>query len=395
MVAPSGNPDPPSSASEEGPFGAGPCPWLLKSAPFRFVGRSTWHYVFITAAVTWLPLAVLAALEGHALSATPHHSLLLDLQAYVRYLVAAPLFVGAASVYLPQLAAAVQTFVDAEIIAKSDLGRYHALVASTRRLMASRVTDVVLLAVAYTLTFASPAVQADGTSWARPAAGSISYAGWWRLLVSHPLFIGLFIAWLWRLLLWVRFLWVLSRMELRLVASHPDRLGGMRFVLAPLRGFSVLAFAVGTIAAGTIAQAIIVDGRLPIEFKYFIGAQVVAVLVAFAGPLLLLSLPLIRLRERGTVEYGQVASQLGREFQKRWTEPGRRHIDPDALGVPDFSATVDLFGVVAAIQNINPLVLDVGPVIVLVLATLLPYVPVVFAVMPFDEVMQLALKAIM
>jgi hypothetical protein len=238
-------------------------------------------------------------------------------------------------------------------------------------------------------------VQVDGTSWAKPGAGSISYAGWWRLLVSHPLFIGLFIAWLWRLLLWVRFLWVLSRMELRLVATHPDRLGGMRFVLAPLRGFSVLAFAVGTIAAGTIAQAIIVDGRLPIEFKYFIGAQVVAVLVVFAGPLLLLSLPLIRLRERGTVEYGQLASQLGREFQKRWTEPGRRHIDPDALGVPDFSATVDLFGVVAAIQNINPLVLDVGPVIVLVLATLLPYVPVVFAVMPFDEVMQLAMKAIM
>jgi hypothetical protein len=368
---------------------------VTKAAPFRFVGRTTWHYVLITAAVTWLPLAVLAALEGNALSSTPHLSLLLDLQAHVRYLVAAPLFVGAASVYLPQLAAAVQTFVDADIIASHDLGRYHALLASTRRLMASRVTDVVLLALAYTLTFvASPAVQADGATWARSAAGSVTYAGWWRLLVSHPLFHGLWMAWVWRLLLWTRFLWVLSRMNLRLVASHPDRLGGMRFVLAPLRGFSVLAFAVGTIAAGTIAQAIIVEGRLPAEFKYFIGAHVTGVVVAFAGPLLLLSLPLIRLQERGTFEYGRVASQLGREFQKRWTEPGRREMDADALGVPDFSATVDLFGVVSNIQNINPLVLDLRPVLVLMVATLLPYVPVVFAVMPFDQVMQLVAKAI-
>ena len=182
-------------------------------------------------------------------------------------------------------------------------------------------------------------------------------------------------------------------MDLRLVATHPDRLGGMRFILTPLRGFTLLAFALGTIAAGTIAEAIIVDARLPIEFRYFIGAQVLAVLVAFAGPLLLLSLPLVRLQERGTVEWGQAASRLGREFQKRWTEPGHREMNADALGVPDFSATVDLFGIVAGVQNINPLVLDVRPVLLLVLATLLPYVPVVFAVMPFDQVMQLASKA--
>lgn len=394
MVASSRDPAPTSVASDDGPFGAGPYPWLVKSPPFRFVGRSTWRCVLATAAITWLPLALLAAVEGHALAATPHQSLLLDLEAYVRYLVAAPLFVGAASVYLPQLASAVHAFVDAEIIARHDLDRYQALVGSTRRLMASRVTDVGLLAVAYIVTFAAPAVQADGATWARPAAESLSYAGWWRLLVSHPLFIALWAAWVWRLLLWVRFLWVVARMDLRLVATHPDRLGGMRFILTPLRGFTVLAFAVGTIAAGTIAEAIIVDARLPIEFRYFIGAQVVTVLVAFAGPLLLLSLPLVRLQERGTVEWGQAASRLGREFQKRWTEPGHREMNADALGVPDFSATVDLFGIVAGVQNINPLVLDVRPVLLLVLATLLPYVPVVFAVMPFDQVMQLALKAL-
>ena len=37
------------------------------------------------------------------------------------------------------------------------------------------------------------------------------------------------------------------RMELRLVAGHPDRLGGLRFVLVPLRGFTTLAFAIGRI----------------------------------------------------------------------------------------------------------------------------------------------------
>src|SRR5262249_7489533 len=99
--------------------------------------RRAWVHAIITAAVLWGPLAILAVLEGHAVSDNAREAFLYDISAYGRYLVAAPLFVLAGSVYLPELGAVVRQFVDADIVAKRDLPRYEALVASTRRLVGS------------------------------------------------------------------------------------------------------------------------------------------------------------------------------------------------------------------------------------------------------------------
>jgi len=105
-------------------------------------------------------------------------------------------------------------------------------------------------------------------------------------------------------------------------------------------------------------------------------------------------LPLLRLQARGIVEYGRLASRLGRQFEERWVDADHRTVDAEALGAPDFSATVDLFDIVANAQNINPMVLGIRHVAALVAATLLPYVPVLLAVMPFDQLVQVALKAL-
>ena len=116
--------------------------------------------------------------------------------------------------------------------------------------------------------------------------------------------------------------------------------------------------------------------------------------VIFAGPLLLLSIPILRLQNQGTVRYGRLASRLGRQFERRWVDEGHRPVDAEALEVPDYSATVDLYGIVANIQNINPLVLEFQHVVILAVATLLPYVAVTFAVLPLDRIVELALRAL-
>src|SRR5262249_29791709 len=153
----------------------------------------------------------------------------------------APLFVLAGSVYLPELGAVVRQFVDADIVAKRDLPRYEALVASTRRLLGSPWASVGLLVLAYlfTLIMTRKIYPTDLSTWVAPIRSGerqVSLAGWWRLLVSQPIFITLQAVWLWRIVLWARFLGSVARMPLRLIASHPDRLGGLRFVLVPVGG---------------------------------------------------------------------------------------------------------------------------------------------------------------
>ena len=49
----------------------------------------------------------------------------------------------------------------------------------------------------------------------------------------------------------------------------------------------------------------------------------------------------------------------------------------------------------ANVRAINVLVVDLPFVIALAVATLLPYVPVVFAIMPLDEIVRLAMKTVL
>ena len=278
-----------SQSAPPDPFCAGPFPWLQSILPR---GRDAKHRAYLHAliamAVAWVPLALLTTAEGYALSVNPRESFLFDISAHGRYLVALPLFVIAGYLSYPELAAVVRLFVDAEIVRERDIPRYQALVASTRRLLASRWTAAVLVLAAYTSTLVLSRLiyPSSLSTWTAPVVNGhshLSLAGWWRTLISQPLFQLLGAIWVWRVLLWARFLWSIVHMDLRLIASHSDRLGGLRFVLIPLRGFTLLAFAVGAIVASSVAENVIIDGVPPGQFKYLIGAQVLFVLVLFAG----------------------------------------------------------------------------------------------------------------
>jgi len=382
------------------PFDGGPFRTIWSRLRLgRDDGQRLWLHALIIVAVSWLPLAILTALEGHALAATPREAFLLDIAAHGRYLVAAPLFVVSGYLSFPELSAVVRSFVDAEIIKEPDLPRYQALVNSTRRLLTSGWTAVALIILAYasTLLLSSALYPTDISTWVAPSVNGQSHrslAGWWRALVSQPIFQTLLGVWLWRILLWARFLWCVVRMDLRLVASHPDRLGGLRFVMIPLRGYTVLAFAIGAITASSVGESMVFDGRQAADFKYLIGAQVLFVIVLFAGPLMALSWRLLDLKIKGTLHYGSLASELGRQFESRWITSKKR-IEAEALAATDFSATTDLYSVAANVRNINVFVVDLPFVIAIAIATLLPYVPVILATMPFDEIVRLAMKTVL
>ena len=48
--------------------------------------------------------------------------------------------------------------------------------------------------------------------------------------MSLPIFQFLLCRWYFRLFIWARFLWQVSRIDLSLVPTHPDRVGGLGFL---------------------------------------------------------------------------------------------------------------------------------------------------------------------
>jgi len=241
-------------------------------------------------------------------------------------------------------------------------------------------------------------------NWHRAAAGGpgFSLAGWWHILISLPLLVIVLLGWVWRWMLWIALLWRVAQCRLRLVCAHPDRAGGLRFVGYSARAFATLAFALGTIVAGSAANGIANAGVPPLTYKYVAPAMAAVVLILFGGPPVVFLRRMLSEWRSSTMRYGALADDVGRTFETRWLEhrstegefpdteaPLGPAADADAkavLQVQDFSAMTDLYSVVANVYAMRLVPFDVRSVGLLVLCAVAPLVPVALLAVPFDTI---------
>jgi len=358
---------------------------LIKPDEPRIIRRAV-----LAAVIGWAPLVVLAAVQD-AWWGERVKALLLDFAVPARFLIAAPLFILAESVCIPQLGSTVRHFLDAGLVLESDRLRFDEAIASTRRLRDSITAEVFTLVLAYALVIAliRYVPPAEFPAWHRSGGGgtsTFSVAGWWHALVSVPLLTVLFFGWLWRLFLWGRLLKQLSRLDLQLIPSHPDHAAGLKFVGHSLRAFSLLGCALGAIAAGFVANHIVHSGVPLTAYIHLVGGLVVSVVLLFSGPLLMFSGKLLQAKRRGIFAYGALAIGEGQQFERKWLHRAEG-LDEGVLEVPDFSATADLYQVVANVHDMNVIPLDLKNLIPLIVATLLPFVPVMLMAVPLDVIL--------
>ncbi len=165
-----------------------------------------------------------------------------------------------------------------------------------------------------------------GRPTARPASSICRLAGWWHALVSVPVFQFLLLRWYFRVFIWARFLLQVSRINLRLVPTHPDRVGGLGFLTNVVYAFTPILLAHGALLAGLIADRIFFDGAKLTQFivEIFGGVGVLVFLVLF--PLMVFAGQLARVKRTGLGEYGGLAQHYVREFDAKWLRgerPGR------------------------------------------------------------------------
>jgi hypothetical protein len=106
--------------------------------------------------------------------------------------------------------------------------------------------------------------------------------------------------------------------------------------------------------------------------------------------MLVFGAPLFRARVRGTFEYGEPASALGRRFERRWIGTGST-VDENALSAPDFSATTDLYAIATNVRSML-MPLNLKAMLGLLAAALLPFVPLLLTVVPLREIMRFVTK---
>jgi hypothetical protein len=339
--------------------------------------------------IGWLPLVVLSVLQGLALHTDGANSLLQDAGAHARYLLAAPLLILAEVGCGRRLNATLRHFVDAGLIRDGDRKRFDAGVVSSRNLFNSIGAEIVVVALAYFLAATAlvslPTEQVP--AWMTPGrvATVYSFAGWWHVLVSLPLLLIVILTWMWRLALWTRLLSLIARLDLHLLASHPDRAAGLGFLAISVRGFLVVAAAFGLIAAGRSANIVLLGGALPTQQFAFNAGMLLIVGALFVAPLFVFTPKLTKAWREGALEYGTLAHRVGSAFEDKWLG-GDQGIGQTALEKPDFSATTDLYAITANVYALRLIPIDISSLIMLGSAMLLPFVPVVVLTVPLDVI---------
>ena len=83
----------------------------------------------------------------------------------------------------------------------------------------------------------------------------------------------------------MRFLWQVSRIDLSLIPTHPDRVGGLGFLANSAFALMPLAVAHGALLSGWIANRIFHLGAVLPDFKIEIAIFVIIMQVVVLGPL--------------------------------------------------------------------------------------------------------------
>ena len=283
--------------------------------------------VIALALITWLPLLALSIAEGHAWGDTVKVPFLFDVDVHARFLLALPLLIVAELVVHQRMRLVVGTFVRRGLLPDEGRRKFDAAIAAAMRLRNSVLAEVLLIAFVYglgVLFIWRRHTAMDVPTWyGMTVTGKLqpTLAGWWLGCVSLPLVQFILLRWYFRLLIWTRFLWQVSRIDLRLVAIHPDRAGGLGFLSTVTYAFAPLLAGQGVLLAGVMANKIFYAGAKLTGFKLELLAMVTMMLFFVLAPLLVFTPRLARTKRIGLAEYGGLAQRYVREFDQKWSTP--------------------------------------------------------------------------
>jgi hypothetical protein len=349
--------------------------------------------IIVISLFCWLPLLVLSALEGKLLGGSATIPFLLDAEVQVRFLVAVPFLIGAELVVHRRMHFVVQQFLERNLIPKNAMMRFDAAIESVFRLRNSVLAEVLLIIFVYVFGIVivwRHYVALDTATWyATPSVegSKLSLAGMWYGYVSLPIFQILLLRWYFRAFIWSRFLWQVSRIDLSLVPTHPDRVGGLGFLSNTVYAFVPLLLAHGVLLAGLLGDRIYYLGAKLPDFMLEILLLVIFLMCVVLGPLLVFAPQLAQAKRMGIREYGTLAERYVREFDAKWLRGGAPTDEP-LIGSGDIQSLADMGNSFEVVRTMRIAPFAKETILLLVAATVAPIAPLLLTMMPMEELLK-------
>ena len=344
--------------------------------------------VLTLVSTTWLPLIVLSLLASQ-------ETVLTDYAIHMRFLIALPLLLISSMKSGEKLRESFYQFIEAEILDPSEHTKLKHEINETKRLRDSRFAKTVILILVYAIVgiYLYQFKNLEIPLW-RTSDDGISYAGWWFNLISQPLYFYFLSYFLYRTGLWCRLLKKVAKMNLHLKASNGDDAGGLGFLGHLLVFFIVPCFAISISIAGSMLNLVLYEGINVEAMKMILGILCGGMLLLLAGPLLFFFPALKEAKHRGIDRYGILMGRQLHAFEKKWLVS---EINPkdDILQAEDFQSIDSNNAVIARVHNMRLVPFSIKDLIPLLVAILLPFLPVIAIKVPWKVLMGQVAKVIM
>lgn len=336
----------------------------------------------------FLPLVGLAAIDGVAWNADVSRSLLQDPTVYARFLVAIPFFIFAENVVDDRFVVITSYFRNSGIIIPPEMEKYQHLLTSLQKIVVARSAELFMLIAAYvgSVLVIIANARLGEPSWRTNPDGSFTFALWWMLLFSLPLFNFLLIRWIWRFFLWISFLWRFAKLKLHLISTHPDGAGGLGVLGESTNAFAPVFFAISAVVASVWAKRVLSgDGQVADFHMPFVALMIGAVMIA-AFPLLLFARRLLKLKLVGLHDYGVMSNLHSLYFDNKWIKGAEENM-PDVLGAPDISSLADLGSGYQCVQGMWFVPFRLQNIIVVAVSVAIPMIPLLLIEIPLKDLL--------
>jgi hypothetical protein len=350
--------------------------------------------LIIATMFTWLPLLLLIIL-GSAGERSALLSFVRDIEVHVRFLAALPVLIAGERLVHLRLRPIVRRFVERGIVQPQDLPSFYSSIKSAVRLRNSLPVEIGILIFVYCVGpwLTLHRIGLGESAWyVMPGVPRhLTQAGYWYVFVSIPVMQFLLVRWYFRLLIWFRFLWQASRLNLHLVPTHPDHSAGLGFLGRSAYAFSPILFAEGAMLAGLLASEMLYRGQSLLSFKWETLGVVVFFVLTVIGPLVMFTPKMYRAKRKGLADYAQLAQLYVDDFEKKWIL-GMRPPSEKLLGVPDIQSLADLGNSYSLVRQMRIVPFGATDIGRLAAATTIPLSPFLLTIFSADELFKRILR---
>jgi hypothetical protein len=345
--------------------------------------------------LAWLPIVLWALYVGRALPGVAGEPLLAHFGVHARFLVAVPLLILAEGPVHALTTRLLPQFVHSGVVPPAGVEPFRAAIAATARLRDATLPWAVMLGIVVAFASTSEMVhRSHEIEWEGGPVGRPGFGALWYLYVARSIYLTLVLAWLWRVVLLAVLFWRIARLDLALVPTHPDRVGGLGFLerVPPL--FAPVPLAIGCVVASRWAHDAVYHGLALPSLKVQMIAFVVLSVVLFLLPLAAFAGPLKRAKKQALLDYGALVGRHGRLVHERWIQ-GKPVGDEGLLAAPELGPVADTAAVYDAVKSMRTFLVGKATIVPLVAAAVAPMLAVLALQVPVKDLVLSLIKALL